>query len=1315
MTNHAIGEQQSQEATALNPCPPPGGRAALNRAAGDPLLTPPPAELAAAPRTNRYAIQAVIGRGATSIVYRAIDIEKNITVALKSIRFADLQNLYMLKTEFRALARFYHRNVVQLYDLHVSDESCFFTMELVEGVDFVSFARAAAAGSHRRPAARADPPALRLALAQLIDGLEALHADGKLHRDIKPSNILVEPGIRTVLLDFGLSTDVDDSALLDSRSRFFAGTPAYMAPERLFGEAASEASDRYSVGVMLYEALTGAQPYSAASPFELLEAKKALPAPPSQIDPDVPKDLGDLAFALLHPDPRSRPTTADIRGVLHASGALEQSGSLLGFAPQRKRVFVGREPEILRLRQAFQRSLSGRPVLTLLEGVSGVGKTKLIEHFLAQAHDQDAALVLRARCSFQETLSYNAIDGLVDNLTRFLLLQGADDVARLLPADFAALALVFPVMGRILPDPLPPTEARAAEPHRIRQAAIVALRSLLDRIAAHRPLILWIDDFQWSDKGSIRFLVELLRGEDRSGLHMILSFRSEHRHGDDPIGVLSEALGSGPALEPPEWLQLGPMSAAEIDRLIRSVVGDVIATEAASWHEVLRDTPGLPFLALELADFLDAERKRRLRVDGRIGSVADMIRYRVASLPQPSRAALEVASVAGSHLTEPQVLAIARAQGCTAADVHQLCLQNLLRKDVVGGQTAIECYHDRVRQVVLDSLPTGERRLRHRQIADTLALEPNPDHELLTEHHLGAGQLAAAADHAVLAGRAAANRLAFERAIALFRLALEHRGGGVPAWPIEAELAAALSDAGRLEEAADHFLAVSRAVGARTPGQLEEAAYKLKAGEKLLHCGLHARGRAVIREVFRDLGLRFPETVRAAHRMALGNRIWFALRLTRLRVKNHDDVRPELLLRLDTLWGAATGLVMLDYVVGDAMISRYAREAARVGERSHTVRALGLEAAVFANIGTAWSQRRSASLMRRAGALLDQSRDPYDRVVLEVCRAGIAWFAGRWRAAAETARNAMELHRRERGRYDFELAIARGYRVSAMVLLGDIEAARSETLAAIEDARQRGDQYVLRLFYSGYWVYIGLCDDDPEAVLSQSSELLSDALEDRFTSLHWAYFNATTNALIYAGEPWQAWSLVVRFWPLIERTGFLHLACIGSHLREIRARAALAAASCGREAPPAELARWTRDRLIRIARTDARRIGRTRTLSHAGATAAAISCGIESLVGDQRSARRLAEVAVAGYRSAEMALHGAAASLQLGRLTPGKDGDELCRSATAWLNERGVQSADRMTALIFPSYGETDRRNMSQTALPRSTIRARLPGERPIG
>lgn len=1242
-----------------------------------------PAELIAAPRTNRYKIHSLLGRGATSLVYQAIDVEKNVTVALKSIRFVDPQNLYVLKSEFRALSDFYHYNIAQFYDLYVGADSCFFTMELVEGQDLISFARAAARDTASGQVAPIDLRSLHAALAQLCDGLEALHSAGKLHRDIKPSNILVEPGIRTVLLDFGLATDFDDPSSLDSQSRFFAGTPAYMAPERLFGEIPTEASDWYSVGVILYEMLTGSRPYPAASPFKLLEAKKTLPLHPSLRNPGAPEALAELAFGLLDPDPGSRPTIADVRRIVQPSGPASKVVVDLGILWRQKRLFVGRSDETSRLQRAFDRSRSDHRVLVLIEGVSGAGKTALVEQFLAEAYELQHALVLRSRCSYHETVSYNAIDGLVDSLTRFLLLQGSNPLASLAPYQFDALTRVFSVMGRILAtDHERPEGVSGYEPHEILSTAVSALKELLTRTAMARPLILWVDDFQWSDKGSIPFLVELLKEDQGPGLQLILSFRSEDSRADTAIAMLELALEDVPYRGPKVHIEVGPLSAEDTATLISGLAEQTVDSSTSSCLDLVRDTGGLPFFALELARYFKERRSHGAMDDSSVSSISDVVQQRITSLPHRLRSVLEVVSVAGLPLAEDQVLMIGRAEAATGADLHRLCLEHLLRKVVFAGQTSIECYHDRIRQAVFDGMQTSARCMRHRQIAELLSTQPDPDHQLLTEHYLGAGEAVKASEHAFIAGQEAAGRLSFDRAIQLFNLALEHKGAEVEAWPIQAELASAYADAGRLEEAAEGFLVLSQAFKEQAPDSLKAATYKVKAGEQLLYCGLLSRGYAVMREVFRDLGLAFPEKVRTAQWMGLVNRIRSAIRLTRVVVRHQKGISPELLLRLNTLWAAARGLVMLDFIVGDAMIGCYAKEAVRMGERSHVLRALGLEAAALANIGTSWTQRRSGQLIRQAWSLQELSQDPYDQVVLAVCKSGIEWFAGRWNAAAAAAQDAIELHRRERGRYDFELAIALGYRVSALVLSGDIEKARSETLVAVEDARHRGDQYVARLFKSGYWVYIGLADDDPETVISQSAGLIGDVLTDRFTSLHWSYFNATVNAMVYAGEPWRAWSLILQYWPSIRRTGFLHLACIGSHLREIRARAALAAAN-GVE-PPQELARWTVGRLIAIAEGDARRIGRADTVSHSRATKAAILCAIEALGGDRETARRLAQDAVQYYDAAQMELHHAAAMWQLGRLTSGKEGVEQQQRAMDWMIGHGVRNPDLMAQFIMP-------------------------------
>ena len=175
---------------------------------------------------------------------------------------------------------------------------CFFTMELVDGVNLVQYVRGSAT------TAPLSAERVRDVFRQLVEGIGTLHDRGKLHRDIKPSNILITPAGRVVILDFGLASDVFpyDAAIGES----MAGTPAYLAPERRAGAAPSESHDWYSMGVTLYQALTGRVPFDG--PFEDVVRRKREtdPCPPAEIAPDVPDDLNALCMGLLRRDPMQR-------------------------------------------------------------------------------------------------------------------------------------------------------------------------------------------------------------------------------------------------------------------------------------------------------------------------------------------------------------------------------------------------------------------------------------------------------------------------------------------------------------------------------------------------------------------------------------------------------------------------------------------------------------------------------------------------------------------------------------------------------------------------------------------------------------------------------------------------------------------------------------------------------------------------------------------------------------------------------------------------------------------------------------------------
>src|SRR5438093_10194921 len=366
---------------------------------------------------QRFAVRRRLGAGGMGEVYEAYDRESGQTVALKTLTRVDGGTIYRFKREFRALADVTHPNLVSLYELVAEGDSWFFTMELVEGVNFLEYVRGGRAegaepttmdagasptmhsefeptrldleGAEERALAEWKPPAtppcarpdrLRAALRQLAEGLHALHDVGRLHRDIKPSNVLVTGEGRVVLLDFGLVTESMSQGT--HRSLIVAGTPAYMSPEQGAGDALSPASDWYSVGVMLYEALTGRVPFTGGY-LQVLNGKlRHDPIPPAAIVADVPADLDSLCRDLLRRDPATRPSGTEVLQRLGRTPT-DAGGPAPSPAPTaREAPFVGRDEHLAVLRDAFSACREGRTMTVYVHGPSGMGKTTLVRHFL---------------------------------------------------------------------------------------------------------------------------------------------------------------------------------------------------------------------------------------------------------------------------------------------------------------------------------------------------------------------------------------------------------------------------------------------------------------------------------------------------------------------------------------------------------------------------------------------------------------------------------------------------------------------------------------------------------------------------------------------------------------------------------------------------------------------------------------------------------------------------------------------------------------------------------------------------------------------
>jgi DNA-binding response OmpR family regulator/tRNA A-37 threonylcarbamoyl transferase component Bud32 len=253
---------------------------------------------------GRYEIAGVIGHGAMGTVYRARDLDLDEDVAIKTLRsefISDPDSVERFKTEIRLARRISHPNVVRTHDFGESSGLYYLTMEYVEGLTLHDLIE---------KRGRLSVSAVLAVAAQLAESLAVAHEQGVVHRDIKPGNLLLDSDGALKVMDFGVARLAEGTTTL-TQAGAIVGTPAYMSPEQLLGETADARSDLYSVGVVLYECLTGQLPLDAGSTISLIaKVLNVEPRPVVELNVDVPETLSALVSRLLAKQPESRVPTA---------------------------------------------------------------------------------------------------------------------------------------------------------------------------------------------------------------------------------------------------------------------------------------------------------------------------------------------------------------------------------------------------------------------------------------------------------------------------------------------------------------------------------------------------------------------------------------------------------------------------------------------------------------------------------------------------------------------------------------------------------------------------------------------------------------------------------------------------------------------------------------------------------------------------------------------------------------------------------------------------------------------------------------------
>ena len=574
--------------------------------------------------TARFEVLGCLGRGGMGIVYEVFDWQEHARVALKTVLHFDPVSLYRFKQEFRTLADVLHPNLVHLHELVAGeDDDVFFTMELIEGSDFIehvqmpgrskgdSAARTTvvtietarrraqkAAGQEvlavesdavPRARAAADFDKLRPALRQLVEGVRALHAAGKLHRDLKPSNVRVTPEGRVVILDFGVATELKRRSETDGGEEEFVGTVTYMAPEQASGEGPVAASDWYSVGALLYEAIVGSPPYGGSA-IDILTLKSTVIAmSPSECVDGVPEDLDALCVALLSIDPEDRPDSTEILRQLGAKANSDHAPPMATVDGFESQLLVGRDAETRSLGEAFAAVGEGRSVAVRVSGLSGLGKSSLVHHYLNELNppgSRGEVLVLRGRAYERESMPYKAIDSVVDALSWHLM----EHPGLPLPDAMGALAHLFPVLRRApAVDAVPKTTG--GDPQVVRQLAFGALRELLTTLSTRQRVVVFIDDVQWGDNDSAALLVEVMRPPAPPPILLLTTHRSEDA-ATSPF--LSDVRMRWPEDAEVREITVGPLELDDARRLAGMLLGASPNTGLEIADGIARESGGAP-------------------------------------------------------------------------------------------------------------------------------------------------------------------------------------------------------------------------------------------------------------------------------------------------------------------------------------------------------------------------------------------------------------------------------------------------------------------------------------------------------------------------------------------------------------------------------------------------------------------------------------------------------------------------------------------------------------------------------------------------
>src|SRR3954471_9399224 len=483
--------------------------------------TPPPEapkELAG----GRYTIARYLGEGGRKRVYLAHDtvLDRDVAIGIVKKTGLDPEARARVIREAQSMARLGdHPHVVTVHDIGEEDGDPYIVSQFMAGGALDDLLANA-------PGRRLDLDSTLTIADGITQALEYAHARGVVHRDLKPANVfLTEDGVAK-LGDFGLAFSVDRRRI--TKAGLIVGTASYMAPEQALGQHPDAMSDLYSLGAVVYEMVTGRPPFVGDDIVSVISKhQRAEPVRPSWHADDIPHELEELVMQLLEKRPEQRPKASEIRDRLRTVEALprdqiaraqEDANRMESLA---EGVFVGREQEVGRLREALEEAFEGRGRVMMLVGEPGIGKTRTAQELGTYARVRGAHVLVGRSYEGEGAPAYWPW---LQMARAYIHDADPDQVVSDMGAGVSDIAQVMSDLQDLIPG-LRGSGSQTIEPEQALFRFFDSITPFLKNVAQREPLVLFLDDLHWADGPSLRLLQFLARELSDSRMLVVGTYR----------------------------------------------------------------------------------------------------------------------------------------------------------------------------------------------------------------------------------------------------------------------------------------------------------------------------------------------------------------------------------------------------------------------------------------------------------------------------------------------------------------------------------------------------------------------------------------------------------------------------------------------------------------------------------------------------------------------------------------------------------------------------------------------------------------------